>query len=62
MFWSEMKSFIDSQLCNNQEEIVTACQEFAQTITVEKCRNYIRHLKEKVIPRVIELNGHFSDK
>jgi len=30
--------------------------EFWETVTGEKCRKYIRHLK-KVIPRVIELEG-----
>jgi len=29
---------------------------FWETLTVDKCRKYINHLK-KVIPRIIEVNG-----
>ena len=30
--------------------------EFWETVTVEKCRKYIKHLK-KVLPKVIERGG-----
>ena len=39
-----------------KSELVDGIVQFWETVSVEKCRKYIRHLR-KVIPRVIELEG-----
>ena len=39
-----------------KDELVDGMSKFWGTVTVEKCNQYINHLK-KVIPRVVELNG-----
>ena len=40
----------------SKEQLVQGILAFWNTVTVEKCRRYISHLK-KVIPRIIELEG-----
>ena len=40
----------------NKQELVWGIMEFWETVTVEKCRKYIKHLK-KVLPKVIERGG-----
>ena len=39
-----------------KSELVEGIKTFWDTVTIEKCTKYIRHLR-KVIPRAIELNG-----
>jgi len=37
-------------------EMINGILKFLETVTVDKCRKYINHLK-KVIPRIIEVNS-----
>ena len=55
--WHELKEFNRREVKpKTKEELVAGIIKFWDTVTVEKCKKYINHLK-KVIPRVIELNG-----
>ena len=55
--WHELKEFIRREVKpHKKEELIQGILSFWDTVTVNKCRKYIGHLK-KVIPRVIELNG-----
>ena len=40
-----------------KEELIDGIETFRKTVNKEKCAHYIQHL-QKVIPRVIELNGN----
>ena len=39
-----------------KQQLIIGIQQFWSTVDVEKCRQYIRHLK-KVLPKIIEVNG-----
>ena len=55
--WHEMKEYVRREVKpTSKDELVAGVAEFWSTVTREKCRKYIRHL-QKVIPRVIELEG-----
>ena len=55
--WHELKEYIHREIKPlNKDQLVNGILEFWRTVTVEKCRKYIGHLR-KVIPRVIELEG-----
>ena len=55
--WHELKEYIRREVKPlNKQELVNGILAFWRTVTVEKCRKYIGHLR-KVIPRVIELEG-----
>lgn len=55
--WQEMKEYVRREVKpTSKDELVAGIAEFRNTVTREKCRKYIRHL-QKVIPRVIELEG-----
>ena len=55
--WHELKEFIRREVKpKNKPQLVEGIQHFWQTVDVQKCTKYIRHLW-KVIPRVIEVNG-----
>ena len=55
--WHELKEFNRREIKpKTKEELVAGIVNFWDSVTVEKCKKYINHLK-KVIPRVIELNG-----
>lgn len=55
--WHELKEFIRREVKpRTKDELVDGISNFWETVTVEKCNRYINHLN-KVIPRVIELNG-----
>ena len=41
---------------SNQRELIDGVKCFWRTVDVAKCRRYIGHL-QKVIPKVIEVNG-----
>ena len=59
-FWHEMKEFLRREVKrHNKAELVAGIEEFWGSVTTEKCRRYIRHLR-KVIPRVIEEDGGAS--
>ena len=55
--WHELKEYCRREVKpRNKEELVEGIKAFWQTVDVQKCRKYIRHLR-KVIPKVIEVNG-----
>ena len=58
--WHEMKEFLRREVKpHNKAELVAGIEQFWGSVTKEKCRRYIRHLR-KVIPRVIEEDGGAS--
>ena len=55
--WHELKEYVRREVKpTSKDELVCGILKFRDTVTPEMCRKYIRHL-QKVIPRVIELNG-----
>ena len=55
--WHELKEFIRREVkLKTKQELIDGILRFWETVTIEKCKKYINHLK-KVIPRVIELDG-----
>ena len=58
--WHELKEYIRRVVKPKvKQELLDGIQEFWKTVTVDKCRRYIGHLKT-VIPKVIELEGEAS--
>ena len=56
--WHELKHYVrTSAKPRTKKELLDAIRTFWATVTPEKCRRYIDHLR-KVMPRVLELNGH----
>ena len=57
--WHELKEYIRREIKPpNKDKLVngTCIPKLWRTVAIEKCRKYIGHL-QKVIPRVIELEG-----
>lgn len=55
--WHELEEFLRARVKpHNQRELIAGIKLFWVTVTAEKCCKYIRHL-DKVIPKVIELQG-----
>lgn len=55
--WHELKEFIRREVKpRTKQELIDGIETFWSTVTLEKCKKYIRHLR-KVIPKVIELKG-----
>ena len=55
--WHELKEYIRREVKpRTKQELVDGIDAFWSTVSLEKCRKYIRHLR-KVIPKVIELEG-----
>ena len=55
--WHELKEFLRREVKpRTKEALISGIEQFWDTVTSEKCKKYIRHLR-KVIPRAIELNG-----
>ena len=55
--WHELKEFIRREVKpKTKEELVQGIERFWSKVDVEKCNKYINHLN-KVIPRVIEMEG-----
>ena len=55
--WHEMKEYVRREVKpHTKDELVTGIKEFWNTVDVEKCTKYIRHLR-KVLPKVIEVEG-----
>lgn len=55
--WHELKEFNRREVTpQTKDELVAGITRFWDTVTVDKCKKYINHLK-KVIPKVIELSG-----
>ena len=55
--WHELKEFCRREVKpTTKEELVEGIQRFWETVDVQKCTRYIRHLR-KVLPRIVELGG-----
>ena len=55
--WHELKEHLRARIKpRNQHELIAGIKSFWSTVNVAKCRKYIHHL-QKVIPRVIEVQG-----
>ena len=55
--WHELKEFNRREVKpHTKQELIDGILRFWETVTIEKCNKYINHLN-KVIPRVIELEG-----
>ena len=54
--WHELKENIRRVKPRSKEELVGAIKTFWRSVDVAKCKRYIKHL-EKVLPRMVELNG-----
>ncbi len=55
--WHELKEYLRREVKpHNKDVLIEGILSFWQTVTIDKCRRYINHLR-KVIPRIIELNG-----
>lgn len=55
--WHELKEYLRKHVKPRREaDLVQGIIQFWQTVTVEKCKKYINHVKT-VIPEVIRVNG-----
>ena len=55
--WHEMKEHLRREVKpHTKQELVQGIHQFWETVDIEKCTRYIRHLR-KVYPRVIEEQG-----
>ncbi len=55
--WNEKKDFMRREVKpKTKNELVEGIKMLWQTVDINKCDKYIRHLR-KVLPRIIELNG-----
>ena len=61
MVWHELKYHLRKRVKpRNKDELVKGIKQFwSSAVTIESCTRYINHM-HKVIPRVIEVNGHAS--
>ena len=56
-FWHKMKDFVRRKVKpHSKDELINGIHQFWQSVTVEKCSRYIRHLW-KVFPSVIQEQG-----
>ncbi len=42
--WNDMKAFIAKRFCQTTDEVVKTIGHYAESITIEKCRNFISNL------------------
>ena len=55
--WHELKEFIRREIKpKNKQELIDGIHKFWETVSTEKCKKYIGHLR-KVIPKIIENEG-----
>ena len=55
--WHELKEFMRREVKpKTKQELIDGIISFWETVTIEKCRKCIGHLR-KVIPRVLEVDG-----
>ena len=60
LLWHELKTFLRRVVKpTNKDELVAGIQKFWDSVTMEKCKKYIGHLR-KVIPAVVEREGRAS--
>ena len=56
-WWHELKEYLRRVVKpRTKDQLISGILEFWETVTIEKCRKYVGHLK-KVVPKVIEMNG-----
>ena len=57
LVWHELKEYIRREVKpRSKQELITGIKAFWRTVSPDKCRRYIGHLK-KVIPKVIKCSG-----
>ena len=55
--WHELKEYIRREIKpKTQSQLAAGIMRFWDTVDVQKCNKYINHL-QKVIPRVVDLEG-----
>ena len=55
--WHELKEYLRRVVKpTTKDELVNGIKQFWETVNIDKCTRYIRHLR-KVLPRIIELEG-----
>ena len=55
--WHELKEYQRREVKpKTKQELIDGIRAFWETVSIAKCRKYIRHLR-KVMPKVIELQG-----
>lgn len=56
--WHELKEYCRREIKpKTKDELVNGILQFWETVDIQKCRKYIRHLR-KVLPRIIEVDGN----
>jgi transposase len=61
MMWSPLKSFVESAMPNNRQQLWDSVQQYWSTVSVEQAQNTISHMKTR-IPSIIASHGEFSSK
>lgn len=51
--WHELKDFVRAKRCETKEELAAAIEEFRQTVTPQKCSNYIRKVQNVCISKLL---------
>ena len=46
LMWSHMKTFLCKKFCETVDDVDKAIGEYAKTLTVEKCTNFINNLNQ----------------
>jgi len=46
LMWSDMKTFICKKFCETVEDVGKAIGDYAKTLTLEKCTNFINNLNQ----------------
>ncbi len=55
--WHELKEYLRRVVKpRTKDQLISGILEFWETVSIEKCRKYVGHLK-KVVRKVIEMNG-----
>lgn len=55
--WHKLKEYLRREIKPTiKSELIEGINQFWDTVTIDKCKKYINHIK-KVVPRVIEKNG-----
>jgi len=59
--WGSLKQYLrNSYKPRNLDELKQGIQQFWNSLTPEVCQRYISHIANKVIPKVIQVNGEPS--
>jgi hypothetical protein len=56
-----LKEFLSNCRCQNNEQVFAAIEQFSSLVTPEKCTNWINHVIDYAIPKVIANRGDWSN-